>query len=372
LHRTHIAGKALGAGAASKNNPAASGVSKAGFFSNRSQAGTPSHNRLHQILGDNTRTLDARLKSVRKLNREHVKRMALTVNSEGQLPIEILDDTDKSQTNIKLHATLFNHMRSYEMKPLSEQVSLDDVMRLYYSAVNRQLNYNLKLACDVANVTRGIIKDSDTHTQSNSYASEARSKLGTTIKHMRRKIASESKGKTHFEYLEITVKYTQLYGVGNCGEFGLVALYETIKRDISVSAEVFSIENGDHVFLVIGRDPDSDPHDYTTWGENAVICDAWSGEVYPASRLADILKDHATRKIGHGEEINITPHFNPDYHLLAQDFILSDFEKEANLRKLKAFNLFGRSRARMKQPSVEAAERMIKGENPILYSLAIK
>lgn len=41
----------------------------------------------------------------------------------------------------------------------------------------------------------------------------------------------------------------------------------------------------DHVMLVIGRDPSTDPTSPSTWGETTVICDPWAERSYPVARF---------------------------------------------------------------------------------------
>jgi hypothetical protein len=43
--------------------------------------------------------------------------------------------------------------------------------------------------------------------------------------------------------------------------------------------EMFDIENGGHVFLVIDRDPASRPEEYQHWGPQAVVCDPWANVI---------------------------------------------------------------------------------------------
>jgi hypothetical protein len=75
-----------------------------------------------------------------------------------------------------------------------------------------------------------------------------------------------------------------------------------------VKAEIFTIENGDHSFVVLGRKPGSDPNDYTTWGEDAVICDPWLGIAYFPQDLPNHLASYED-----GDENRLEP-FHPFNH----------------------------------------------------------
>jgi hypothetical protein len=73
--------------------------------------------------------------------------------------------------------------------------------------------------------------------------------------------------------------------VGKSLEMSAVGLDYCITSRVPQKVEVFYIQYSDHKFLVIGRDPASNPEDPSTWGPHAVICDLWSKEQYPASEL---------------------------------------------------------------------------------------
>jgi hypothetical protein len=60
------------------------------------------------------------------------------------------------------------------------------------------------------------------------------------------------------------------------------------------------IENAkpDHVFVVIGRPKQTDPSNYLTWGNDAVVCDPWARRAYPAHRLGNELEALGTISAG--------------------------------------------------------------------------
>jgi hypothetical protein len=102
-------------------------------------------------------------------------------------------------------------------------------------------------------------------------------------------------------------QYTEKYGVGNCESQASVA-FEYLKRmgikplDIVFYApfDKFAkmpvkplgkadpeMVRPDHVFVVIGRPKESDVTTYTTWGNDAVVCDPWARRAYFAKYLGD-------------------------------------------------------------------------------------
>jgi hypothetical protein len=72
---------------------------------------------------------------------------------------------------------------------------------------------------------------------------------------------------------------------GNCGEISDVVAMELIK--LGKQPEVFGVYHIDdcHGVAVIGRDPASDPADYKTWGDEAVVIDGQKGIRYPAKDI---------------------------------------------------------------------------------------
>jgi hypothetical protein len=65
-------------------------------------------------------------------------------------------------------------------------------------------------------------------------------------------------------------------GIGNCHELASLAFWDLKKYfQNKVKVDLYSILGGDHLFIVIGREPNSNPNDPTTWGKNAVVYDPW-------------------------------------------------------------------------------------------------
>lgn len=81
-------------------------------------------------------------------------------------------------------------------------------------------------------------------------------------------------------------------GIGSCLEMSIAGYFFALEHQLTENIECAFLENGDHAFLVIGRDHNSNPYDYTTWGDDAVLCDPWSGAHYPATLLERYLNDY--------------------------------------------------------------------------------
>lgn len=99
-----------------------------------------------------------------------------------------------------------------------------------------------------------------------------------------------------------------------------------MKKDRDVRLEQISFEekNDDHVFVVMDRVEGSDINNPDTWGDNAVIVDAWSGLAFPAStrEVSNKLTGHYNIMYGGQYEYlyNFVRSYNRDYHRLTSQF----------------------------------------------------
>jgi len=95
-----------------------------------------------------------------------------------------------------------------------------------------------------------------------------------------------------------------------------VAFKHSIQNKPELRAELFYLEGGNHVFLVLGRNPSSDPSKYKEWGGEAVICDTWSGKVFPASEIESKLKNFVREsKTPEGNPRTTLEPFSPEKHV---------------------------------------------------------
>lgn len=111
---------------------------------------------------------------------------------------------------------------------------------------------------------------------------------------------------------------------GNCGEYAMLALKYVVAHNNSnsaqINAECYEVQGGDHVFLVVGREPASNPKDPSTWGESAYICDPWANDVYEAKDYLTKTKGFSTSAVSPPAQfpiINKTIDFDPQEHSLA-------------------------------------------------------
>lgn len=88
------------------------------------------------------------------------------------------------------------------------------------------------------------------------------------------------------------------YGYGQCGELAQAAFIHLVEKKI-YPIDFCNTTQGGHSLVILGRAPNSDPNDITTWGDIAMICDVWANQVYPLSDF---------RKMQHK---NDNSHYNP-------------------------------------------------------------
>ncbi len=154
---------------------------------------------------------------------------------------------------------------------------------------------------------RSIIKLGSTQIENNMLALKDYVSLydaiGSKSKGLRGEIKSQ-KQKNRLEpdedvaFYESVIAWTIMKQLGNCLELAIQALDYIISIIASsINAEVFRIKGGDHVFLVLNRDPKSKVEDPTTWGEAAVICDPWNAKVYEAKYYRSELKNFYVKEI---------------------------------------------------------------------------
>lgn len=97
--------------------------------------------------------------------------------------------------------------------------------------------------------------------------------------------------------LEVISRIAKKHKIGNCAEQSSVA-YLYLKNDKNLrKVERLALINGDHCFIVIGRDPLGDVRDPSTWGKSAVVCDPWGKRYFPAEQLFDQLNKLSPRTI---------------------------------------------------------------------------
>lgn len=153
---------------------------------------------------------------------------------------------------------------------------------------------------------------------------------------VRDKVYKIVNGRNKYIALMVTASQAVKYNVGACDEMTAIAFMAGLQKT-QAKLDMYSIEDGNHAFLVIGRSLNSDSEDFTTWGPNCVICDPWSRKVYPASQISTMLMGcEPGMRVG---GIPVLIPFNPSMHKLSllssNIFSPNDFAKETNYSQNK-------------------------------------
>lgn len=210
-------------------------------------------------------------------DRDTLTNMLSITNNEGQLPIHCLQrttfSTDEKKPLLEKIGTL---MLEKKTKPLNKPINFEQVVSRYHAKPNTVLYKNLQIACAISNIAREEIKYSCTHPYFNTLKDSTWHSLKETLEEFRaRKVNRYTSDENLFK--QILEPHLQTH-LGNCNEFTIFGWFLCKLYDPSMTANIYTIINGDHTFLCIGNKQD------------AVICDAWTGQVYPASAMPAKLK----------------------------------------------------------------------------------
>lgn len=251
---------------------------------------------------------------------EEASTLAVQSNVEGMPPAVLLNKNKKLAEKGGLDRAASLMVPITKSAPTSELSELIDINKLlserYPHMVSSPIKDNLVLAVQAVNETRQHIEASSTHLTVNLHGSreeiEHLREVNNKINSMRIS-ASVARLFSFKETAELNAEYAIKAKVANCGELADMIYVNLKSKDFKSSSEVFYLNNADHVFNVIGRTPGSNPNGPTSWGENTVVADAWSGDVYLASELSSRLKGY--RHIQYqGETHYYLEPFNPRFH----------------------------------------------------------
>lgn len=242
--------------------------------------------------------------------------VAKRMTNAGYLPIELGRMNFYSKCfldkSIEFDSILFSPTQRHVMSPLDVEIDLLEMRGRYASASPALLN-NLILAAKAVNKTRRLITHSGTHPSLNGEQCHYINSIDMQILKMRDQIADEP-GKTEKTHKAL-VKSAIENKLGNCEEYANVLARQLMEMQPGSFIETYYIANGDHRFTVLGRAAKSDSSNPETWGESAVICDAWTGEVYPASEAWERLKHFKNYK-STDFSINVCGPLNRNIHSL--------------------------------------------------------
>lgn len=176
---------------------------------------------------------------------------------------------------------------------------------------------NQSIAKKANDYSRDLIREGTTQLQNNVY--DLNKQLA--LRHALTEIREASRQSDFFLDVDNTIRLFEQrvadckkFSIGNCYELALMALDYMIREHPDINSEVYHIKGGDHAFLVIGRDINSDPIRPETWGKDAYICDPWSDSVYPATDYLEKTKDFYAIERKDGRRENRTQDFDLSKH----------------------------------------------------------
>lgn len=263
--------------------------------------------------------------------------LAKTPNDIGKLPIKEVT-TDSAGSVVKRAKTIEERVlqltRADNLLPMDEFLDEKQMLQCYpVSQATIGLRANLWLACHVVNRVRKLGLRSSTMPSYETLTVREQNQISTQLDQVRAKTdtyvslpmqgRAKPTGFMHYSRLHIGNRLYSAKKVGNCLEYAKHAMEFLREEDKTLRIEAMHIKNGDHVFVVIGRAQGSKASDFTTWGDAAVVCDAWAGRVFPASEIPEQLGDYRNMIYRpHNEKYTVVTGFNPNYHRIDSDYEL--------------------------------------------------
>lgn len=208
---------------------------------------------------------------------------------------------------------------------------------------------NKSIAINACKYAREFITGGRTQIENNGYHPDIRYQLNIDIQKLYAGMSElnyktfswelESNLRTFYCFVDTCKKLMR----GNCHELAFMALDYVLQYAPYMNAEIYDISEGDHVFLVIGRDPESQESKTETWGSSTYICDPWANKIYRASEyltelydyytLSQYAPEHRTRD-GKPTYTNHAKRFDPHTQCLVKTY---DF----GFNKRDTFSLYG-------------------------------
>jgi len=263
---------------------------------------------------------------------------ARQMNDDALFPILLVKENKTALCDStalkKLSDELLPSTLKHNLPNINRQIDINKMLSEHpYNALESNTYNNLKLSALAINQTRHMLKKSNTHPTVNLLSKSEYNKISNNIGYMRYQTKPWPFWERSWEeQFAISVRYAKQSKLGNCGEYSRVTIDNLKKIGIKTSCELYYLKypgnEGSHVFVVIGRDSKSDASDYTTWGDNAVVCDAWSGETFLANQIPDKLQFWSRLVNKSGEFLgNVCGPFNPKVHSLSSE-LKFDFSDE--------------------------------------------
>ncbi len=274
-----------------------------------------------------------------------INKATLKPTRQGKLAIDLLNDNKNSHQEVCID--LEDRLtKPYVIPPVNEIVDLiclkDELANKYHGPLYESMIY----AHVAVSVARRAILQSSTHPSANQLKPEDFENLVYQCHDLRssynavNQYHSGSSDESQITRLKSIVDKIKARKIGRCREYSYVVLDTLLRMGANLSnIEEYCIENGDHAFVVMNRDPNSNPTDYKTWNDSAVVIDAYSGAAYPAYEIPDRLFAFRCHQKKSNARVNVLIPFEPGYHKiqpqkdihLSKDYISSKQSIEKDL-----------------------------------------
>lgn len=119
--------------------------------------------------------------------------------------------------------------------------------------------------------------------------------------------------------LQLEVARSLSLKVGNCDELSNYALLLMRQKYPHIRCGVFQIMNGDHVFLAINLPVTNDLEHPAV-----LICDIWSGQIFPGDQIRSKLKDLVDVN-GYDRKYSVLVNFDPTYQCIKPVYLNQRF-----------------------------------------------
>jgi hypothetical protein len=242
--------------------------------------------------------------------------MATTTNDNGDIPIDEI--VKNPRLDIQSKKDIITHLldiivQHQNLKPLTELLCVEDVLKHYPDNSNPALLENLKLACEIVNEIRSSIVFSSTHTDFNWLEKDTQREIIKRIE----KIRSILKGDMNQCTIENNYSLIKRFKTANCGETSYASIHLLQQKSTKeLDAQRIRLQNGDHCTMIFGTNLSINPNHYFNKNTDIVYCDAWLGKVGKFHH-DDIAKNlGSTRQVLSSDKLaaRIVTTFNPEFH----------------------------------------------------------
>lgn len=246
---------------------------------------------------------------ITKLYGDQLTVAAGKLTNDGYLPIQYAAN-NKTSDKDQIYRSLEKHHLAVPFKPLQAIIDFKKIVNANLDLIKKDISllYRLHYAWIAATYARVFIDASLTHPSSN-FVDE---KVYKDIHRRTYKFENEIKIKLEelenknydsndeelLDRLDEFVKIIKNAGVGSCTDYSTIVLKALQLMGLPSEAGIYTLklinatdeydDFSDHVFVVLFDKERID--DYNKW-DNAVLIDAWSGEIYPAARIPEKLTD---------------------------------------------------------------------------------